>query len=78
MSLTRINPVAAIRGMAAGFVLLAVLAAVVRFEQDSVSVIADPPREPVETVADPFRAELHRCQTLGEAGSRDPGSERDR
>ena len=69
----RIGSLVVIRGMAALLVLLAAVAAAVRLNQDSAPVITNSPPEPAKPVAPSIEAELLRCQTLGDAGAKDPG-----
>ncbi|MHB8887070.1 MAG: putative entry exclusion protein TrbK-alt [Methylovirgula sp.] len=68
---TQVTPVMAVRIAAFSFVILAIAATTIHLRQ-----AGDKPPAPASTPTgagfDPFRAELIRCQELGEAGARDP------
>ena len=58
---------------AIAFVAVAITATVIELSRKEERPEAAPPRPPAQTGAtDPLQAELFRCQSLGEAGPRDP------
>ncbi len=58
---------------AIAFVAVAITATVIELSRKEERPEAAPPRPPAQAGAtDPLRAELFRCQSLGEAGPRDP------
>jgi conjugative transfer region protein TrbK len=59
------------RAGAGAFVAIAITATAVEVTRDKTPADALPPVPPVAQQDDPLRAELVRCQELGEAGSRD-------
>jgi conjugative transfer region protein TrbK len=70
---TRLNPAMAARIAALAFVMLAIAATAVRIKhQDNEPAAATSLISAVGN-ADPIRAELSRCQLLGEAGAHDAG-----
>lgn len=68
---TQVTPVIAVRIAAFSFVILAIAATAIHLRQAGDKPPA-PASTPTEAGPDPFRAELIRCQELGEAGARDP------
>ena len=67
----RITPAMAARMAAMAFVLLAIAATAVQFQLGDQKPAAPVSSTPVMVDADPIRAELVRCQSLGEAGAHD-------
>ena len=68
-----ITPAMAARVAAMAFVLLAIAATAAQFQLGDHPPAASISSTPAEVDADPIRAELIRCQGLGEAGARDSG-----
>jgi conjugative transfer region protein TrbK len=69
----RLNPAMPARIVAMAFVVLAIAATAFQIkQQDNVSAAATSLMSAVDD-ADPIRAELRRCQLLGEAGAHDAG-----
>lgn len=67
----RITPAMAARVAAMAFVMLAIGATAVQLKHDDHKPAAPVSSTPAAVDADPIRAELIRCQSLGEAGARD-------
>jgi conjugative transfer region protein TrbK len=67
----RRKPGAAARLAAMALVGLAIAATALRLGHPGADPAAVPSLSPAAVEADPVRAELIRCQTLGEAGARD-------
>ncbi len=57
---------------AIAFVAVAITATVIELSRKEERPEATPPRQAQVGAADPLRDELFRCQSLGEAGPRDP------
>ena len=68
---THVALVMAVRIAAFSFVMLAIAATAIHLRQAGDKPPA-PASRPTGAGFDPFRAELIRCQQLGEAGARDP------
>ena len=67
------DPKTLARVAAIAFVAIAITATVIELTRKEERPEAAPPRPPAHAGAtDPLRAELFRCQSLGEAGPRDP------
>ena len=69
----RITPAMAARAAAMAFVLVAIAATAIQFRHGDHRPAESLPASPAAVDADPLRAELARCQILGEAGAHDPG-----
>ena len=69
----RITAAMAARAAAMAFVLVAIAATAIQFGHADHKPAESSPASPVAVDADPLRAELARCQILGEAGAHDPG-----
>jgi conjugative transfer region protein TrbK len=70
---TRLNPAMAARIAAMAFVMLAIAATAFQIKHGD-QKLADPSSSSTALVdGDPLRAELSRCQLLGEAGAHDTG-----
>jgi len=67
----QITPAMAARVAAIAFVLLAIAATAVQFNHGDHAPVAPVSSTPAVVDADPIRAELIRCQSLGEAGAHD-------
>jgi conjugative transfer region protein TrbK len=68
-----VDPKTLARVGAIAFVAVAITATVIELSRKEERPEAAPPRPPAQAgVADPLREELFRCQSLGEAGPRDP------
>jgi len=68
----RITAAMAARAAAMAFVLVAIAATAIQFRHGDHKPAEGSPASPA-TVDDPLRAELARCQILGEAGAHDAG-----
>jgi len=69
----RVTPAMAARVAAMAFVLLAIAATAVQLQLGDHKPAAPIPSTPAVVDADPIRAELTRCQSLGEVGAHDSG-----
>ena len=69
----RITAAMAARAAAMAFVLVAIAATAIHFRHGDHKPAENSPASPVVFDPDPLRAELARCQILGEAGAHDPG-----
>ncbi len=69
----RITAAMAARAAAMAFVLVAIAATAIQFRHGDHKPAENSPASPVVFDPDPLRAELARCQILGEAGAHDPG-----
>ena len=69
----RITAAMAARAAAIAFVLVAIAATAIQFGHGDHKPAEGPPASPAAVDADPLRAELARCQILGEAGAHDAG-----
>jgi conjugative transfer region protein TrbK len=69
----RITAAMAARAAATAFVLVAIAATAIQFRHGDHKPAENSPASPVVFDPDPLRAELARCQILGEAGAHDPG-----
>jgi conjugative transfer region protein TrbK len=69
----RITAAMAARAAAMAFVLVAIAATAIQFRHGDHKPAEGSPASPAAVDADPLRAELARCQILGEAGAHDPG-----
>ena len=69
----RITAAMAARAAAMAFVLVAIAATAIQFRHGDHRPAESLPASPAAVDADPLRAELARCQILGEAGAHDPG-----
>jgi conjugative transfer region protein TrbK len=68
-----VDPKTPARVGAIAFVAVAITATVIELSRKEERPEAAPPRPPAQAGAtDPLREELFRCQSLGEAGPRDP------
>jgi conjugative transfer region protein TrbK len=63
----------AARAAAMAFVLVAISATAIQFRHGDHEPAEGSPASPATIDADPLRAELARCQILGEGGAHDPG-----
>lgn len=70
---TRLNPAMAARIAALAFVILAIAATAVQIKRGDQKPAAPSSSSTVIVDDDPLRAELNRCQLLGEAGAHDAG-----
>ena len=69
----RITGAMAARVAAMAFVLVAIAATAIQFRHGDHKPAEGSPASPAAVDADPLRAELARCQMLGEAGAHDAG-----
>ena len=69
----RITAAMAARAAAMAFVLVAIAATAIQFRHGDHRPAESLPASPAAVDADPMRAELARCQILGEAGAHDAG-----
>ena len=69
----RVTAAMAARAAAMAFVLVAIAATAVQFRHGDHKPTEASPASPATIDADPLRAELARCQILGEGGAHDPG-----
>ena len=69
----RITAAMAARAAAMAFVLVAIAATAIQFRRGDHKPAESASASPSVVDADPLRAELARCQILGEAGAHDPG-----
>jgi conjugative transfer region protein TrbK len=69
----RITAAMAARAAAMAFVLVAIAATAIQFRHGDRKPVEGLPALPAAVDADPLRAELARCQILGEAGAHDAG-----
>jgi len=69
----RVTPAMAARVAAMAFVLLAIVATAAQFQLGEHKPAAPVSSTEAIVGADPIRAELVRCQSLGEAGAHDSG-----
>lgn len=69
----RVTPAMAARVAAMAFVLLAIAATAAQYQPGEHKPAAPVSSTPAMASADPIRAELIRCQSLGEAGAHDAG-----
>ena len=69
----RITAALAARAAAMAFVLVAIAATAIQFRHGDRKPAEGSTASPAAVDADPLRAELARCQILGEAGAHDPG-----
>lgn len=69
----RITAAMAARAAAMTFVLVAIAATAIQFRHGDYRPAEGSPASPAAVDADPLRAELARCQILGEGGAHDPG-----
>ena len=69
----RIIAAMAARAAAMAFVLVAIAATAIQFRHGDHRPAESLPASPAAVDADPMRAELARCQILGEAGAHDAG-----
>ena len=69
----RITAAMAARAAAMAFVLVAIAATAIQFRHGDRKSAEGSTASPAAVNADPLRAELARCQILGEAGAHDPG-----
>jgi len=67
-----VDPKTLARIGAIAFVAVAITATVIELSRKEEWPEATPPRQAQVGAADPLRDELFRCQSLGEAGPRDP------
>jgi conjugative transfer region protein TrbK len=67
-----VDPKTLARIGAIAFVAVAITATVIELSRKEERPEAVPPRQAQVGAADPLRDELFRCQSLGEAGPRDP------
>jgi len=67
-----VDPKTLARIGAIAFVAVAITATVIELSRKEERPEAVPPRQAQVGAADPLREELFRCQSLGEAGPRDP------
>jgi conjugative transfer region protein TrbK len=67
----RITAAIAARAAAMAFALVAIAATAIQFRHGDNKPAESSPASPVAVDADPLRAELARCQILGEAGAHD-------
>jgi conjugative transfer region protein TrbK len=67
-----VDPKTLARVGAIAFVAVAITVTVIELSRKEERPEAAPPRPAQAGVADPLRDELFRCQSLGEAGPRDP------
>jgi conjugative transfer region protein TrbK len=67
-----VDPKALARIGAIAFVAVAITATVIELSRKEERTEAATPRQAQVGAADPLRDELFRCQSLGEAGPRDP------
>jgi conjugative transfer region protein TrbK len=68
----RITAATAARAAAMAFVLVAIAATAIQFRHGDRKPVESSPVSSAAVDADPLRAELARCQILGEAGAHDP------
>ncbi len=69
----RIAPAMAARAAAMAFVMIAIAATAIQFRHGDHKPAEGSPPLPAVVDADPLRADLARCQILGEAGAHDAG-----
>ena len=69
----RITAAMASRAAAMAFVMVAIAATAIQFRHGDHKPAEGSPPLPAAVDADPLRAELARCQILGEAGAHDAG-----
>ena len=69
----RITAAMAARAAAMAFVVVAIAATTIQFRHGDHKPAENSPASPVAFDPDPLRAELARCQILGEGGAHDPG-----
>lgn len=69
----RVTPAMAARVAAMAFVMLAIAATAIQLQYRDHAPAAPVSSTPAVVDVDPIRAELIRCQSLGEVGAHDPG-----